>query len=208
MPAAKAGNVGETPSEGLVLNISALSAVEVMDVMDRLARLHDDANVPPALAALWLGRSEKTLERWRGEKTGPLYTQPDGMGRNAKCTYRMGDLRAWRDANKVSSTMEAAVRRGMAFATVLDLAEDHPFLRRAVSDMLIGHALVRTKESLAALLSDDTVEVVWMSAFDAMCLAWDDVAVRREYQRDCDFLISECRTMIYSAGEKSEMLSG
>jgi hypothetical protein len=179
-----------------------------MEVIDRLARLHDDANVPPGMAGLYLGRSEKTLERWRGEKTGPEYTQPDGMGRNAKVTYRMGDLRAWRDAHKIASTMESAVRRGMAFATVFDLAEEHPFLRREGGDLLIGHAHVRTKESLASMLSDENVEVVWMSAFDALCLAWEEVAVRREYQKDCDDLISECRTMIYSAGEKSEMLAG
>jgi hypothetical protein len=209
MSQTQAGNDGKTPKEGVPLSLDALSPLEVIDVMDRLSRLHDDANVPAALAGLWLDKSEKTLERWRGSGEGPDYTQPGkGQARNQKITYRMGDLRSWRDANKVSSTVEAAKRRGMTFATVFDLVEEHPFLRRAGSDMLIGHALIRTTENLAAMLSDETAEVVWLPAFEAMRLAWEEVAVRRDLQKDCDDLISQCRTMIYAAGERSEMLAG
>ena len=44
----------------------------------------------PDEAAAWLRSSERTLERWRSEGTGPLFVR---LGR--RVAYRLNDLETW-----------------------------------------------------------------------------------------------------------------
>ncbi len=48
--------------------------------------------------------SERTLERWRVEGSGPVFVK---AGR--KCLYRVEDINAWLEANRRASTSEASV---------------------------------------------------------------------------------------------------
>lgn len=57
----------------------------------------DDELLDAASTALFLGLSERTLERWRRDRTGPSYVR---MSVRA-IRYRLSELRAWRDARTV-----------------------------------------------------------------------------------------------------------
>ncbi len=94
-----------------------LTNSEVVEIMNRVCGLDDDALINASLAALYLNVSEKTLARLRQQGDGPPYIQyPEGgsRARNQKVNYRKGALKAWRDAHEVGSTLEAASVRGMA----------------------------------------------------------------------------------------------
>lgn len=54
-------------------------------------------------AAPFVGASEKTLENWRSLGLGPKFIK---VGR--KVVYDPADIEHWKDANRFSSTSEAA----------------------------------------------------------------------------------------------------
>jgi hypothetical protein len=112
--------------------------LEMIEALDRISRLPDDAPVTPQMAAVYLGRSPKTLENWRGKGMGPPYIQPFAEGskaRNQMVMYQMGDLRVFMNSHRVKSTMDAAVARGMAYDTLGDMCG---MLMPAEPDVQIG----------------------------------------------------------------------
>jgi hypothetical protein len=52
-------------------------------------------------AALYLGLSPRTLEKWRMTGQGPSYTK-----RGRRCLYRLEDLDAWAEAGMRRSTSQ------------------------------------------------------------------------------------------------------
>ena len=86
-----------------------------LDLADKLHRLPDTALLTTELAAAFLSSSVTSLERMRVKGSGPAYSQGaerGALGTNQKCLYKKADLLAWHDANKVISSMMAAVRKG------------------------------------------------------------------------------------------------
>lgn len=86
-----------------------------LDLADRLHRLPDTALLTTELAAAFLSLSVTSLERMRVKGSGPAYSQGGAhgaRGTNQKCLYKKADLLAWHEANKVTSSMMAAVRKG------------------------------------------------------------------------------------------------
>jgi predicted DNA-binding transcriptional regulator AlpA len=57
----------------------------------------DDEHLNGASAALFLALSERTLERWRRDRTGPSFIRMSARA----IRYRLSDLRAWRDGRTV-----------------------------------------------------------------------------------------------------------
>lgn len=116
------------------------AALKTYEVLAALHALPDKAALTTAEAALFLRLSPKTLERMRLDGSGPTYTQGGirgARGGNQKCLYLKIDLLTWQQANQVSNSMEAAVRRGHAFRTVFDLIAEAPFYVNA-SGMVAG----------------------------------------------------------------------
>lgn len=146
------------------MNPSLLSHSQIVDCIDKLANLSDDAAVEASFAALYLGISTNTLARYRQRGEGPPYFQYPTMGskaRNQKITYKMQDLRVWRDSFKIKSTMDAAVRRGMAFGRVNDLLSPQPFW--LVANNTIFHALDSDIETFANRLKNQENFIIWLS---------------------------------------------
>jgi predicted DNA-binding transcriptional regulator AlpA len=56
-----------------------------------------DELLDAASTALFLGLSERTLERWRRDRTGPSFLRLSARA----IRYRLSDLRTWRDARAV-----------------------------------------------------------------------------------------------------------
>ena len=86
-----------------------------LDLVDKLHSLPDTALLTTELAAAFLSSSVTSLERMRVKGSGPTYSQGcthGARGTNQKCLYKKSDLLAWNDANKVTSSRMAAVRKG------------------------------------------------------------------------------------------------
>lgn len=99
---------------------------EYAEVWRLFGTMPDDATLSAEVSALYLGVSVKTLARYRQTGNGPAdiqYQAEDSKARNQRVNYLLGDLRIWRDRHKVSSTMEAAQVRGLAFTSLVDFIE-------------------------------------------------------------------------------------
>lgn len=151
-----------------------LKELEIMEIMDRVARLSDDATISNDMTAIYLGVSPSSLSVMRQRGEGPAYMQYPSSGtkaRNQKVVYKMGDVRSWRDSKKVSSTMEAAVVRGMAFGSILDLANPEPFWMSG--NKVVSHGLDIGSQTFTEHLEND-LEIVWMPISEAIKRIWTD----------------------------------
>ena len=63
----------------------------------------DDTLLDSPATGVYLGLSERTLERWRRDRRGPKFIRLSARA----IRYRLGDLRAWRDAQTVECDSNA-----------------------------------------------------------------------------------------------------
>lgn len=91
----------------------------------------------------------------------------------------MRDLREWRNKHIVTSTVDAAIRRGMAFSRVNDLVIPQPFW--SSNDEIINHAFCLTIEEFAALLKDPNASLVWVKWSKALSQHWVNNAIREPF---------------------------
>lgn len=198
--------VGAVAAGAGVSPIPGLPSLHEIQLIAAISSLPDSAVVEPAIAAIFLRRSEQTLARMRSEGSGPPFYQPnEGRGRNAKVTYLMGDLRAWHGAGKVSSTMEAAKQRGLCFASMADLVPEQPFWS-SPSGRLHSPALIGAPSEFddKLRLEPAEFEIVWISMVEAMAQPWSDVVSRRLIYNRYVELLAEEAARAFSAQERSE----
>jgi hypothetical protein len=161
-----------------------LTQLEIMDTVDRVSELSDDTNISAAFAALYLGMSEKSLSRLRQKGGGPAYMQHHATGskaRNQRVMYKMIELRSYQKKHTVTSSMEAAVLRGMALMTASALLTEQPFFIRIKPHgkiTIIDHILSMESSDFYDYVETDcdknvhTVWFRWDVALNA-CL-WED----------------------------------
>lgn len=160
------------------LMTTSVAQQELLHHLDALARLHclpDSAALTTSEAAVFLRSSVSALEAMRAKGTGPTYIQGGGKGAagsNQKCLYEKSDLLAWQRANKVSSTVEAAVRKGQLFVSIYDLASHEPFWidrRGQVAGMLEAEVVATVLARLGLY------DIEWLPVMDALGRSWSDV---------------------------------
>lgn len=163
------------------MNVNAIP-IDHLQIVSAISNLPDDAIVSAELAALFLGTSPKTLARLRQSNNGPPYTQYPQAGskaRNQLVNYIMRNLREWRSDHVSSSTMDAAVKRGMAFSRVNDLVIPQPFWRS--NDEIINHAFCLTIEEFSALIRDPNASLVWIKWSMALSQNWKNNTIREPF---------------------------
>jgi len=142
----------------------------------------DDAAIGVDLAALYLGVSVKTLARYRQNGDGPPYVQyqsSESKARNQRVNYLLGDLRAWRNNHRVSSTMQAAQVRGLAFTSLKDFVEPQPFWADSSDDKIIGHILTLPHSIFKDCLKKYTCEITWLSVEEGLLRQWKNAEERK-----------------------------
>lgn len=154
---------------------TASSILAEFDILDRLHRLPDTVALTTAEAAIFLRSSVSALESHRMKGTGPHYIQAGvkGAGSNQKCLYLKGDLLAWHEANKISSTMEAALRKGQLFASLYGAINEEAFWideQERIVGMVEQASLHIVLERLGVF------EIVWLPVIDAVSQQWADLA--------------------------------
>ena len=156
--------------------------LEHLQIVSAISNTPDEVSVSAEIAALFLGISPKSLARLRQSKDGPPYTQYPQAGskaRNQRVNYIMRNLREWRNKQIVFSTIDAAVRRGMAFSRVNDLVIPQPFW--SSDDEIINHAFCLNIEEFIANLNDPNASLVWIKWSAALSQNWKNNAIREPF---------------------------
>ncbi|CAH5994482.1 TPA: hypothetical protein ACNBWW_002806 [Escherichia coli] len=169
---------------------------ELSEVWKLFGDLPDDSVLNVDLAAVYLGVSVKTLARYRQNGGGPEYIQyqaEDSKARNQRINYLLGDLRIWRNNHKVKNSMQAAQVRGLAFTSLSDFTEEHPFIvknkiiqKRKIKrlgvrdsdteiydDVILGHILCVEETVLKIEISNNDLQVIWISIEEALKKHWE-----------------------------------
>lgn len=177
-----------------------MSVVEVLreysEVWKLFGQMPDSATVNSEIASVFLGISIKTLARYRQNGGGPPYIQyqaEDTKARNQRVLYVLGDLRAWRDIHKVSSSMHGAQVRGLAFTSLIDFTEEHPFIIRnkiirkseikrlgsgdsetdLYDDVVLGHIQCVEEITLLEEILNGDLNVIWISIEESLKKNWE-----------------------------------
>lgn len=152
-----------------------------LDVLARLHALPDAVALTTSEAAVFLRSSVSALETMRTNGTGPTYIQAGvkgSRGSNQKCLYEKADLLAWQRANKVSSTVEAAVRKGQLFMTLGDLAQVQAFWVDARGQVV---GMVEAAPVATAIARIGQFEIEWLPSVDAAARTWAELGAHREF---------------------------
>jgi hypothetical protein len=182
-----------------------MAKISELEILSLLLMLPDDAALTTAEAAVVLRTSPRTMERWRSTGEGPPYIQsgaPGAAGSNQRITYLKGDLRAWQERNKVASNIEAAVRKGLLFSTLADLAEERPFWR--TPNGRIGGPVEDTSvEIFLARLGKWEIE--WLAADDAASETWESLLSQRAFAVAVTDVLRNQMGKIESGMDRSEL---
>ncbi len=196
-----------SPSKSLTSTIAHQgTAMAAFDVMTILLNLPNNAQLTTSEAALFLRKSVTTLERWRVSGEGPDYIQSGkagAKGSNQSVLYEKADLIAWTQANKVSNTMQAAVRKGQAFTSIMELAHEEAFYVDQDGNI----------ESLAENNPLDTVmeriggwNLAWMTPVDAASGRWNDLSAHKEFASSVEQVLSNAIKSVKGGVESSDIL--
>lgn len=151
-----------------------LTRVQLEEVQSHLARLPPDTALTAAEAAIYTGRSIRTLKRAIDAGVGPKREKnPDISGRgaaNRHTRYRKADLDAWRESLTSFAT---------GFRTFDDLVADAPWA--LIGERLVGHLLdLESMDTILDALAADAV--VFLRLDEALQQSWASLDRRRLYQ--------------------------
>lgn len=178
-----------------------------LDVLARLHALPDSAALTTSEAAIFLRSSVSALESMRAKGTGPAYIQGGGrgtVGSNQKCLYEKTDLLAWMRANKVFSTVEAAVRKGQLFTTVFDLARLEAFWLD-VDGQVVG--MVEQTPVATVIERLGQYEIAWLPVADAAAQAWSDIGTHRTFADAVSNILRQELQRVEAGIESTELAS-
>ena len=176
------------------------------DAMTLLHALPDAAYLTTSEAAVFLRTSVSTMERLRKPAAnGPRYQQtlaPGAKGTNQAVTYKKQDLIDWKERNTVGDSMAAAIKKGQAFTTLMDLAQEEAFyvdpqgrIESMVDECLVGTVIERL----------GLWNMVWMTPAEAAASSWSDAGRHREFAAKVDGVLKKAREAIQSGLEASEL---
>ncbi len=163
---------------------------ELSEVWKLFGDMPDDTTLNAELAAIYLGVSPKTLARYRQNGGGPEYIQyqeENSKARNQRINYLLKDLKVWRDAHKVKNTMEAAKIRGLAFNSLIDFTIPQPFwhidngIDSENRNKILSHALRTPEERFKIYLTEEHVNIIWISIEEALSMDWIDLNERQVF---------------------------
>ncbi len=184
---------------------SADQILASLDILERLHRLPDTVALTTSEAAVFLRSSVSALEYMRANGSGPIYSQSGGKGAagaNQKCLYEKADLLAWQRANKVASTMEAAVRKGQLFSTIFDVARVEAFwidssgrVGGMVEQTLAGDVISRL----------GLIDIAWMPAIDAASMEWSDLGSHQRFADEIANVLSTQAQRIRAGVEATDI---
>lgn len=169
-------------------------------IASEIASWHDDTTLSEEQAAIFLGVSVSTLERWRSKPNdpndprgfeGPEMIKVHGkgaVGQNQRVNYKLGALRAFQAKNTSTSSFDSALKAGLLGWTNAQM----PFFAKFELRNRETHVVIRgnawnmadpRRESLFFEWVDKKIELVSLTSRDAALSYWDDVGSHQAYAR-------------------------
>lgn len=185
-----------------------------VEVWERIARVPDDYPLAPKQAAVLMTFSERTLQSWRKNGSGPPYYQgdlrvePNGAppppGTNQHVKYFKRDIAAWWERNKVSNVMQAAVLKGQTFVSTLNhLVQEAAFYVDAQGQI---EGMVEN-DTIERLLSQPDACIEWLPVLEAAASKWSDMDAHRQLAERVQGALSEARSRVEAGLEASDIAS-
>ena len=181
--------------------------MKVVDVLDAIQALPPATLLTTSEAAIFLRTSVTKMERLRKDGDGPTYVQGGGAkakGSNQTCLYEKADLISWLRGNKVSSSLEAAVRKGQAFSTIHDLGEQEAFYQAkdgSIDSMVVENLLGTVVDRIG------NWDIVWLRPVDAASRRWKDPTKHREFAAGVQAVLSQALHGIQCGVEATDISS-
>ena len=182
--------------------------MDIEDVLIRLNALPDSTTLTSSEAALFLRQSITQFDRLRKSGQGPAYMQGGSYGAkgtNQACTYHVKDLKAWQSGIKVASPLEAAIRKGQAFASIFELGQQEAFY-------VDPHGNV---EAMCERMQVQTVierlgqwEIVWMTPVEAASREWSDLTAHKSFAGEIQTVMGKAASGIAAGVDATDMAEG
>ena len=169
-------------------------------IASEIAGWHDDTTLNEEQAAIFLGVSVSTLERWRSKPNDP--NDPRGfegpemikihgkgsVGQNQRVNYKLGALRAFQAKNTSTSSFDSALKAGLLGWTNAQMPFFAKFeLRnRQTCAVIFGNAWNMAdprRESLFFEWVQEKIELVSFTSRDAVLSYWDDAGSHQAYAK-------------------------
>jgi|GEM_PF-2750745 len=182
-----------------------------LDPWERIDRMPDGRPLKSSEAAVFTTFSLSTLERMRVKGTGPDYFQggirvsgkvPATGGTNQHIRYFKEDIKAWFKAGMVSSSMQAAIKKGQAFATIFDLAEAEPYYLDA-NGYVAGRVEFTPLDVVIERLGE--WDILWMPAFEAAARPWSSLADHQAFGKNVEGVLSHASRAIAAGLEATDI---
>lgn len=183
----------------------------LMDMEDALIRLNalpDSTTLTSSEAALFLRQSITQFDRLRKSGQGPAYMQGGSYGAkgtNQACTYHVKDLKAWQSGIKVASPMEAAVRKGQAFASIFELGQQEAFYVDPHGNV---EAMCERTQVQTVIERLGQWEIVWMTPVDAASREWSSLSAHKSFAAEIQTVLSKALSGIAAGVEATDMAEG
>lgn len=188
--------------------------LRAVEVWERIARIPDNFPLRPQQAAVLLTFSERTLQEWRKNGSGPAYFQggmrvepngsPPPAGTNQHIRYFKPDIAAWWQKNKATSVTHAATLKGQTFVnTIGHLAQEAAFY---VDDLGQIEGMVED-DTIDRLLSDPDARIEWLPVAAAASSAWTDLAKHRQLAEKVQRVLTDTQQELKGGLEATEIAS-
>ena len=178
--------------------------MRLTEVLEAIHALNPNIMLTTSEAAIFLRTSVTKMERLRKSGDGPTYSQASGAGTNQSCLYEKADLLAWLKGNKVSSSLEAAIRKGQAFATIFDLAEHEAFyldkngsVESMVEENLLGTVVERIGQW----------DILWMTPVEAASRRWTDLARHQAFAESVQSVLTKSLRSVQPGVDSTDIAS-
>lgn len=183
-----------------------------LDAWERIDAMPDHRPLKTSEAAIFMTFGLSTVERMRVDGTGPDYFQAgmrvDGgkakaaSGSNQAIRYFKPDIAAWFQKNKVSSSIQAASRKGQTFASLADMVAEAAFFvdkDEAVLGPVDAMPLHVVLERL------EVCDIVWMPAFEAAARRWAGLAEHKAFAEGIKRVLSRAGMAIDAGIEATDL---
>lgn len=183
-----------------------------LDPWERIDRMPDHRPLKSSDAAIFMTFSLSTIERMRVAGTGPDYFQGgmrfDGSspkpadGPNQHIRYFKEDIKRWQQSNKVSSSMQAAIRKGQMFATIFDLAQQEAFYLDAQGNV---EGMVENTPISTVIERLDEWDIVWLNAVEAASRRWSNLSAHQSFADSVKRVLSHVSQSINAGLEGTDI---
>lgn len=197
-----AGKLATNKFDEVVIRGKRFSMLEVLQRLDALPPM---APLSTQEAAFFLGYSPSQMERMRVNGNGPRYRQnppePGSKATNTHVTYKKADLIEWDKANTLSSSMEFAVKHGLAAMTLADCAREAAFYvdeSGAIESLAESNTLGTVIDRLG------TWNIQWLPVIEACGRPWSDVGRLRELAAQVSSALTHAQGLVAAGIEQSE----